>query len=233
MGVFTGTNPNGAWKLYVVDDSSLDAGRINSWCLTIVTGDPLGAGTDLALSGQDTPDPVIVGADLTYTYWITNRGPVAATSVVFSSPVTPKTTFVSASAGIGTPSLIDSNVTHTIASLASGAATWVQYVVRGSKSGPITNTASVQAAQGDLNPANNSVVLITDVLAPALTATRNGADVTLSWAASATGFVLQQSDDLLAPVWANVTVQPTIVGNQKRVTLRAEGSCKNYRLRKP
>jgi hypothetical protein len=105
--------------------------------------------------------------------------------------------------------------------------------VRGSKSGPITNMATVTAAQGDFNPANNSVVLITDVLAPSLTAVRNGADVTLSWAASASGFVLQQADDLAAPVWTDVTTQPTIVGNQKRVTLRAADTCKCYRLRKP
>jgi subtilisin-like proprotein convertase family protein len=35
LSVFNGTNPNGIWQLYVVDDEPLDAGSISSWTLTI------------------------------------------------------------------------------------------------------------------------------------------------------------------------------------------------------
>jgi hypothetical protein len=35
FGVFKGTNPNGTWNLWVVDDKSLDAGSIWGWCLRI------------------------------------------------------------------------------------------------------------------------------------------------------------------------------------------------------
>lgn len=35
LSVFNGTNPNGIWQLYVVDDEPLDAGSISSWTLSI------------------------------------------------------------------------------------------------------------------------------------------------------------------------------------------------------
>jgi subtilisin-like proprotein convertase family protein len=38
-GAFNGTNPNGVWNLYVVDDTAGDSGTIaNGWSITIVTG---------------------------------------------------------------------------------------------------------------------------------------------------------------------------------------------------
>jgi subtilisin-like proprotein convertase family protein len=41
LSVFNGTNPNGTWSLFVVDDFSGDAGNINGgWSITIQTGIP-------------------------------------------------------------------------------------------------------------------------------------------------------------------------------------------------
>ncbi|MEN3333050.1 MAG: hypothetical protein V7641_2415 [Blastocatellia bacterium] len=41
LSVFNGTNPNGTWKLYVVDDEGGDAGNIGmGWCLNIGTTEP-------------------------------------------------------------------------------------------------------------------------------------------------------------------------------------------------
>jgi subtilisin-like proprotein convertase family protein len=38
LSVFSGTNPNGTWSLYVVDDQGGDSGTIASgWCLTLAT----------------------------------------------------------------------------------------------------------------------------------------------------------------------------------------------------
>jgi subtilisin-like proprotein convertase family protein len=39
LSVFTGTHPNGEWRLYVVDDEVFDSGRIaNGWSMKITTG---------------------------------------------------------------------------------------------------------------------------------------------------------------------------------------------------
>ena len=35
LSVFNGTNPNGVWRLWVVDDAVLDSGQISSWTLII------------------------------------------------------------------------------------------------------------------------------------------------------------------------------------------------------
>jgi subtilisin-like proprotein convertase family protein len=37
LSVFNGTNPNGTWQLYVIDDTSGDTGSITSWSLDIST----------------------------------------------------------------------------------------------------------------------------------------------------------------------------------------------------
>jgi hypothetical protein len=35
LAVFDGTNPNGTWKLFVLDDSGFDAGSLGAWKLRI------------------------------------------------------------------------------------------------------------------------------------------------------------------------------------------------------
>jgi hypothetical protein len=37
LSVFDGTDPNGTWKLYVVDDAGVDSGRLRRWALRIST----------------------------------------------------------------------------------------------------------------------------------------------------------------------------------------------------
>jgi len=37
LSLFNNTNPNGTWRLYVVDDATQDAGQLRSWSLDITT----------------------------------------------------------------------------------------------------------------------------------------------------------------------------------------------------
>ena len=39
--IYGGTNPNGAWNLYVVDDAGVDVGSIAQWCVAFGNADPM------------------------------------------------------------------------------------------------------------------------------------------------------------------------------------------------
>ncbi|HET8946369.1 MAG TPA: fibronectin type III domain-containing protein, partial [Candidatus Polarisedimenticolia bacterium] len=81
----------------------------------------------LTISKTDGPDPVLAGANLTYTLNWSNTGNMDATSLVVTDTVPANTTFVSATAG-GTES--GGVVTWTAASLAAGGSGSAQMVVR-------------------------------------------------------------------------------------------------------
>jgi hypothetical protein len=55
--------------------------------------------------------------------------------------------------------------------------------------------------------------------------------ITLSWAASVTSFVLQESSDLAKPNWTTVTNTPNAVEQQYQVVLPLSSANKCYRLR--
>jgi PKD repeat protein len=55
--------------------------------------------------------------------------------------------------------------------------------------------------------------------------------LTLSWAAAATGYVLEQNADLGTSNWVAVTNAPEVVGSEKRVVFSAEAARGFYRLR--
>lgn len=119
---------------------------------------------DLLVTGTDSPDPVIVGNNLTYTLTTTNNGPNDVTGATLTDTLPAGVTFVSESASCsGT-----STVTCNLGGLAAGAGTSVKIVVTPMVVGPLGNTATV--ASGVLDPpdpnmANNSVTVNTTVLA--------------------------------------------------------------------
>src|SRR5262249_34018440 len=62
LAVFTGTNPNGVWSLYALDDQAQDTGLIaDGWSLTFATLNPI---CDLAMGSVAAPEPVAAGSNL-------------------------------------------------------------------------------------------------------------------------------------------------------------------------
>ena len=58
LSVFDGTDPNGAWQLFVVDDASVDDGHLEGgWTLHITTTDPAPTTTPAPGTGTGTPAP--------------------------------------------------------------------------------------------------------------------------------------------------------------------------------
>ncbi|MCA1656125.1 MAG: Ig-like domain-containing protein [Actinobacteria bacterium] len=85
-GAFNGTNPNGTWSLYVIDDACGDAGSFGGgWSLTVTTASLVASTTTLAAS----PNPTLTGTPVTFTATVTSNGnPVTSGTVTFREGAT-------------------------------------------------------------------------------------------------------------------------------------------------
>jgi uncharacterized repeat protein (TIGR01451 family) len=117
---------------------------------------------DVSLTIADSPDPVLVGQDLTYTLKIANGGPQGATDVVVIDPLPASAALVSATATQGSCTQT-STVTCRLGSVSSGASVTVTIKVRPTAEGTLTNQATVAAAETDPAPGNNTAAATTTV----------------------------------------------------------------------
>jgi len=121
---------------------------------------PLAAQADLEISKADSPDPVTVGDNLTYTITVTNGGPDAATNVVVTDTLPSGVTFVSASPGCVHSAGV---VTCNLGNIPAGGSVTITIVVTVTAPGTISNTATVTSDTLDPNTANNSDAEPTEV----------------------------------------------------------------------
>ena len=128
------------------------------------------AGADLRLTKTDTPDPVIGGANVTYTLTAFNDGPNASGNLVLTDNLPGSSTFVSAS-GTGwscshAAGVVTCNRTGTLAVGASAPP--VTIVARiNATDGNVTNSATISPAAGataDPDTNNNTATATTAVL---------------------------------------------------------------------
>ncbi len=140
-------------------DDALTANNSATTTTTVSTG------ADLVVLKTDSPDPVAVGGDVTYTFTVRNDGPQAAASVTLSDVIPANTTFVSitAAAGWSCPPLpvggtgTQTCTIATLAPLTSASFTLIVKVNPGTLGGTvIANTATVSSATTDPNLANNT-----------------------------------------------------------------------------
>lgn len=125
------------------------------------------AAADLALTMSDSPDPVVAGAQLTYTIGAQNRGPNNATNVTVRDALPAGVSFVSASASQGTCSFAGGVVNCLLGTIAGsetlfGTASVTIRVVPQSP-GTLSNSAQINADQGDPDAANNTAAATTMV----------------------------------------------------------------------
>src|SRR5207302_982527 len=125
--------------------------------------------------------------------------------------------FVSASPGY---SLTGSTLVFTnLGDLGSAGQLTATIVVQPTVAGTLTNTASVGSITTDPLKLNNSATIKTVVEGLTLSAARSGSNITLSWPAAASSYVLESAASLSIPVtWAPVTNPPVLVGDQNTVT---------------
>ena len=140
---------------------------------SLTTPQPPNTGiADISVVTSDSPDGVIVGADLTYTLTVSNAGPDAATGIVFSAALPSQTTFVSASPSQGSCSHVDSAVVCKLDSLAAATEATVTVVAKPSDGGSalppqgesISSIVFARANETDANMSNNVAAENTTIL---------------------------------------------------------------------
>ena len=137
--------------------------------------DTLTGSADLSVSITDAPDPVLAGANLTYTITLANAGPSSAATVTLADTLPAGTTFVSLSSPGGwtctTPAIgAAGTVNCSNASLGTTSAVFTLTVQIGATvtAGTVlSNTATATTSTTDSNPANNSATATTTVASDA------------------------------------------------------------------
>jgi uncharacterized repeat protein (TIGR01451 family) len=123
---------------------------------------------DLSVTKADSPDPVALKGNVTYTVTVTNSGPATATGMTLVDQL-PDAVFVSATTTQGTclrdgKGRRDGMVTCDLGSLASGSSATISIVVTTTRGGTIVNTATVRANEPDADRADNTATEETTVL---------------------------------------------------------------------
>jgi uncharacterized repeat protein (TIGR01451 family) len=167
LATFGTISPNGAWRLYVEDDSTGDSGAIsNGWGLTITTISPVNQVADLAASISANSNQVILGNLVSNIWAVTNNGPNAAVVYVtniYSAGLVAVTNLIPPSATI-----VQAGATNVLnlGSLASGAGLSGTNVLMAGVGGAQTNSFSVGSGILDPNPGNNSASVTVTVNPP-------------------------------------------------------------------
>jgi hypothetical protein len=160
LAAFNGTDPNGTWRLYGVDQAAGGSGTIaGGWSITITTNLPPIAGNDTASASQNTAVPIAVLANDTDPDGILDP----ATVTVASGP-TNGSTSVNASTGV---------VTYTPNAGFSGPDSFT-YTVRdnnGVASNAATVSITVIAPTATFTPTATETSTPTPILTPTGTAT--------------------------------------------------------------
>jgi uncharacterized repeat protein (TIGR01451 family) len=114
---------------------------------------------DLSITKTGSPNPAMVGNNLTYTLTVANDGPAIATGVTVIDAL-PNVDFLSASPGCN-PS--GGTVTCDLGTVSSGQSRTVTITVRPQTSGVIVNSATVSGNESDPVASNNTATLSTTV----------------------------------------------------------------------
>ena len=127
----------------------------------------------LAITKEDAPDPVVLGATITYTLTVTNVGAATSTAVTITDTLADGVNFVSATTTAGSVSQSGNTVIFDLGALGPGITTTSTLIVIPTAVGTITNTANVSANEPLPNTVHDTITQQTTVT-PALVITKDG-----------------------------------------------------------
>lgn len=155
---FSGSEPNGDWRLYLMDVAGLANGAVtNGWRLTLTTVSPA-LGADLQVSQRVLPNPVYAGSNLTFSVTVTNAGPGNAGWVRLKDTYLGSVPLLSTNFSTGTLSNSGGVWFWEVGNLDAGEAATLELTLRAYEAGVFTNAASVRGSVPDPVPANNDNV---------------------------------------------------------------------------
>jgi uncharacterized repeat protein (TIGR01451 family) len=179
LSALNGSNPNGTWELFVIDDTLLNVGIIsNGWTLTLVSGNTVGYTGDNAVTVTASSTNVGVGSAFSYYITVTNYGPSVSTNVIVSDILPNGVTLLSSNLTIGT--LIQNGTTRgwSVGTLSNGIGGKLTLTVKAGAAGTYIDSASVVATTPDANPDDDAAfatVVVGTVTPPGLSGVAIGA----------------------------------------------------------
>ena len=191
--------------------------------------------SDLSVVPSASPDPVTVGSNLLYTLVVNNRGPYASPNVRLTSRLDSTVIFKSANTTQGTWGYTNGVFSASPNSIDPGQSVTLTLTLVPQSLGVITNQVYVVSDYPDPSSADNSAVLTTRVLPPALLSIRPSStnSVRVSWPSVFTDYTLQYRPTANSEgFWSNVVDPPSVLGNENVVNERATNAIKFYRLKK-
>jgi uncharacterized repeat protein (TIGR01451 family) len=145
---------------------------------TATANTAVGPAANLVLTLTDSPDPVVVQSNWTYTITVTNQGANVANGVQVNQALPAGVNVVSTSSSIGSVSVVGTDLTASVGTLAVGSGAVITVVVNAASTNVYTSTATVSSTEADPNPANNSASVTTTVAAPFVSIVAAGATLT-------------------------------------------------------
>ncbi len=143
-----------------VASATHDTNQLNN-SATVMIGVAGATQADLSVTNSASPNPVNAGSNITYTQTVTNAGPAAASTVVFTETLPANTTAVSLTGPAGwtcTLATLKCTISTLAASTTTPNFTFVVTVNNTVAAGTtITQSDSVSSATGDPNSGNNTV----------------------------------------------------------------------------
>ena len=119
--------------------------------------------SDLSVSQTDSPDPAVVGEQVTYTLTVHNSGPSNAPGVDLTDTLPGGVTYESATPSQGSCTETTGTVSCSLGTVANGSDATVTIHIRPLSAGTLTNEASVTSAAADPSSSNNSTSTETTV----------------------------------------------------------------------